>query len=70
VVTKSVPENTVVGGNPARVLAKTDEYIRRHEQNMKRARVYDYKWTVGGNITPDLCEQMVEELGNTVGYVK
>lgn len=70
VVTKSVPENTIVGGNPARVLAKTDEYINRHKQNMERSRVYDYRWTVGGNITPAMCDQMAEELGNTVGYVK
>lgn len=69
-VTKSVPENTIVGGNPARVLAKTDEYINRHKQNMKRSRVYDFRWTVGGNITPAMCEQMAEELESTVGYVK
>ena len=32
VVTKSVPPHTVVGGNPARVLCTTEEYV---ERNMK-----------------------------------
>lgn len=29
VVTKSVPENSVVGGNPARVISTVDEYVRK-----------------------------------------
>lgn len=32
VVTKSVPKNTVVGGNPARIICSTNEYL---EKNMK-----------------------------------
>lgn len=30
VVTKSVPSNTVVGGNPAKYISTTDEYIERN----------------------------------------
>lgn len=32
VVTKSVPSNMVVGGNPARILCTTDEYIQRNKK--------------------------------------
>lgn len=30
IVTKSVPPNTVVGGNPAKVLCSTEDYIKRN----------------------------------------
>ncbi|MGS2779040.1 acyltransferase [Robertmurraya sp. GLU-23] len=70
VVTRSVPENSVVGGNPAKLLAKTEEYIDRHRENMKLSKTYNYEWTVGGNITPSMCKQMTLELEDTVGYVK
>lgn len=30
IVTKSVPANTVVGGNPAKVICTVDEYIERN----------------------------------------
>ena len=30
VVTKSVPDNVVVGGNPAKILCTIDEYIERN----------------------------------------
>ena len=32
VVTKSVPSNVVVGGNPAKYICSIDEYIERNEQ--------------------------------------
>ena len=33
VVTKSVPDGSIVGGNPARILGRTDDYIARAQQN-------------------------------------
>lgn len=32
VVTKSVPSNMVIGGNPARILCTTEEYIQRNKR--------------------------------------
>ena len=38
IVTKSVPEGYVVGGNPAKVIAKTEDYINKHRLNMEKVR--------------------------------
>jgi len=70
VVTKSVPEGYIVGGNPAEIIGKTKDYINRHKLNLETAHRYDKSWTIGENITLDMCTKMSEALGSTVGYVK
>ncbi|MDQ0242559.1 maltose O-acetyltransferase [Bacillus fengqiuensis] len=70
IVTKSVPEGYVVGVNPARVIAKTEDYINKHKSNMENAHVYDGSWTIGGNIGREMCNEMSEDLNKVVGYVK
>lgn len=70
IVTKSVPEGSVVGGNPAKIIAKTEDYINKHRSNMQNVRKYDQEWTIGGNITSEMCSEMSNQLGNTIGYVK
>lgn len=52
VVTKDVPENSVVGGNPARVICTTDDFIRRRLLSEKQRpektdgidKVIDFFW--------------------------
>ena len=70
VVTKSVPEGAVVGGNPARILSYTEQYIEKHKVNMLESHVYESEWTIGGNITTEMSKVMSEEIGSQVGYVK
>lgn len=42
VVTKDVPEGVVVGGNPARVICATDEFVqRRVKETLQHFTVYD-----------------------------
>lgn len=70
VVTKSVPEGFVVAGNPAKVISKTEDYIKKHRLKMQQAHVYDQSWTIGGGITPDMRRQMSDQLHAATGYVK
>lgn len=70
IVTKSVPEGTIVGGNPAKILTSTEDYLNKHIIKMTNAHTYDYSWTIGGNITSEMCHQMSEELSHNIGYVK
>jgi maltose O-acetyltransferase len=70
IVTKSVPEGCIVGGNPAKIIGQTDEYIRRNKIKMDNAHVYDASWTIAGNITQDMCNSMSDALDGELGYVK
>ncbi len=41
VVTKDIPDNTVVGGNPCRVLCTYDEYIEKNKKALKEKPVFN-----------------------------
>lgn len=41
VVSKDIPDNAVVVGNPMRIIGTYDEYIEKHRKNMENGIVYD-----------------------------
>jgi maltose O-acetyltransferase len=72
VVNRDVPAGTVVGGNPARVIGQTEEYIARHrEQLAVRPRYHPWTtWTWAGGIDADRRARMWDDLSDGVGYVE
>lgn len=68
VVTKSVPENTVVGGNPAKFICTVDEYMNKQRELMKVLPNYDDSYSINKNIPPEKRKQMSEELKNSLGF--
>ncbi|WP_191561448.1 acyltransferase [Metabacillus idriensis] len=70
VVTKSVPAGSVVGGNPAKIMTNTKNYIAKHNNFIRNSILYDTNWTIGGNISNEMCEKMNQEMGDQWAYVK
>lgn len=68
-ITKSIPDNCVVAGSPARIIGKTDEYIKQQKQNMLEAPCYDEDYTLRGALTEEKKQQMIKELEGKIGYV-
>jgi len=44
VITKDVPDNCIVAGNPAKIIGKTSDFLHRHSANMNSKPVYDTYW--------------------------
>ncbi|MBR3835617.1 MAG: acyltransferase [Clostridia bacterium] len=70
VVTKDVPDNTVYAGNPARFICTLEDYLEKNRKLMESHPVYDYSYTLGGNIDSQKKNQMVQELEDGIGYVE
>lgn len=68
-VTKDIPDNVVVAGNPAKVICTLDEYLERNKKDMKTASCYDESYTLRGNLTEEKKQQMVSELQQGIGYI-
>lgn len=70
IVTKDVPDNSIVIGNPATVVGTTTKYYKKHEEQLKVRPKFDKKWTLGGNITNEMKKEMYDKLKDGIGYVK
>ncbi|MCQ6275295.1 acyltransferase [Bacillus sp. V3B] len=69
IVTKSIPEGSVVAGNPAKVIFAVEEFIEKNKQLKDITKIYDSNYTLRGNISYFLKNEMHEELINKVGFV-
>lgn len=69
VVTHSIPDNSVVVGNPARVIGSYDEYMKKRKKQMACAPVFDSSFKIG-HITVDDKLLMKSKLSDTIGFVE
>lgn len=65
VVTKNIPSNSIVAGNPAKVIGKTNEYIEKHRNLMNEKPVFNTYWT---NKSKEEKEKEKNLLKDTLGY--
>jgi maltose O-acetyltransferase len=66
VVTKDIPDNSVAVGCPARVIKKTNEYVRYHQASLKTHTIYSREVLADKKKQPKVWQEIV----GTFGYVK
>lgn len=70
VVTKSIPSDVVVCGNPVKVICTLEEYIDKNKKMMQVAPAYGEEYTLRADISSDMKLKMKEELEFQMGDVK
>lgn len=69
-VSKSIPNNVVAAGNPAKIICSIDDYIVRNQERMKNGHMYEDDFTLRRNISKEKKQQQRNELENCYGFVK
>ncbi len=70
IVTKDVPDNVVVAGNPARVICSIDDYLEKEKNRMAQSPVYGEEYTLRQNVSMEKKMQQKADLeGRVIGYI-
>lgn len=70
VVTKDVPDNVVVCGNPAKVLCTIEEYVEKCKNKMNEENTFSLDYTLRGKIDKSKKQEQVEILKKGIGFTK
>lgn len=68
-VSRDVPSNSVIAGNPARYICSIEVFVEKNRQLMKERPCYDESYTTRGFIDSEKKLQMSNELSNGQGFV-
>ena len=68
VVTKNIPENCVAAGNPAKVIARTDEYIARIKTINRNKKIFDKSYYIDKLDENKRCE-ILSSVADGIGFI-
>lgn len=68
VITKSIPDNSVAVGNPAKIIKTYDDYMLQKSIKLKNRPIYDSTYLIG-NISDEQKEKMKSELNDGIGFI-
>jgi maltose O-acetyltransferase len=69
VISKSLPADSVCGGNPAQVICTLDEYLARHRERLARLAQFPYELYDIRVLTPERRAEMVKAVAREDAYI-
>ena len=69
VVSRSIPDNSVAVGNPAKVVGTFDDYVNKRKAQMANTAVFDESYTIH-QISVVKKEEMKQKLTYSIGFVR
>ena len=69
VVTKSVPENTVVAGNPASIVSTISEFKEKNSSIMQITRVFGREYRFSKSLSEAQKNEMREAVSNGIAFI-
>jgi len=71
VVTRDIPSNSVVAGNPAKLINMTQKLVDLHSSRLLLSPHYPKEgWTLGQGVTRENQRKMLEKVKEEIGYVE
>ncbi len=68
VVTKNVPPNTIVAGNPARAITSVDDYIKKIKGISKYRKIFDKEYFIE-KLDEAKREEIIRSIGKSIGFI-
>tara|TARA_B100001287_G_scaffold238699_1_gene212269 strand:- start:5658 stop:6212 length:555 start_codon:yes stop_codon:yes gene_type:complete len=70
VVTKDIPENSIVVGNPAKVIGDIDSFLSKTKEEMSKFPVFDEEYTLRAGVNSQKKQIMINLIDNKYGFVR
>jgi len=68
VVTKDVPPHTVAAGNPAKILFPVEHYINKIANMSRSRKIFSNEYHID-KLNESKRQELIESLGNTIGFI-
>jgi len=69
IVTRDVPPDCLVAGNPAKVICKIEDYTKKNQEILINNPVFNESYVMNNGLTEEKKEEMKEKLEGKIGYI-